>query len=129
MKYLVNLAYRDFSQTYVFAFVRIAYTLLIPAVKYKARLEDGTVVSESEGVEFTVKEGNPLYFSGLSSHGLLKMFIYCLPMDYYFLTSVLPGYFCPALAKAVKTMKKGEKVQLTVKPQCEFLFQSLVIVL
>lgn len=55
-------------------------------VKYKARLEDGTVVSESEGVEFTVKE----------------------------------GYFCPALAKAVKTMKKGEKVQLTVKPQYGF---------
>jgi FK506-binding protein 4/5 len=36
----------------------------------------------------------------------------------------LPGYFCPALAKAVKTMKKGEKVLLTVKPQCELLFQS-----
>lgn len=29
------------------------------------------------------------------------------------------GYFCPALAKAVKTMKKGEKVLLNVKPQCE----------
>ncbi|KAI4365764.1 hypothetical protein MLD38_021722 [Melastoma candidum] len=30
------------------------------------------------------------------------------------------GYFCPALAKAVKTMKKGEKVLLTVKPQYGF---------
>ncbi|XWS22305.1 hypothetical protein CRYUN_Cryun29cG0022400 [Craigia yunnanensis] len=30
------------------------------------------------------------------------------------------GYFCPALAKAVKTMKKGEKVLLTVKPQYAF---------
>lgn len=55
-------------------------------VKYEACLEDGTVVSKSEGVEFTVKD----------------------------------GYFCPALAKAVKTMKKAEKVLLTVKPQYGF---------
>ncbi|KAI8574213.1 hypothetical protein RHMOL_Rhmol01G0337300 [Rhododendron molle] len=55
-------------------------------VKFEARLEDGTLVAKSDGVEFTVKE----------------------------------GYFCPALAKAVKTMKKGEKVLLTVKPQYGF---------
>ncbi|KAJ1407321.1 Tetratricopeptide-like helical domain superfamily [Sesbania bispinosa] len=55
-------------------------------VKYEARLEDGTVISKSDGVEFTVEE----------------------------------GYFCPALAKAVKTMKKGEKVLLNVKPQYAF---------
>lgn len=55
-------------------------------VKYEARLEDGTVVSKSDGVEFTVED----------------------------------GYFCPALSKAVKTMKKGEKVLLTVKPQYAF---------
>ncbi|KAF9620544.1 hypothetical protein IFM89_013209 [Coptis chinensis] len=55
-------------------------------VKYEAQLEDGTVVSKSEGVEFTVGD----------------------------------GYFCPALSKAVKTMKKGEKVFLTVKPQYGF---------
>lgn len=55
-------------------------------VKYEARLEDGTLVSKSEGVEFTVQD----------------------------------GHFCPALAKAVKTMKKGEKVLLTVKPQYGF---------
>ncbi|KAK8565161.1 hypothetical protein V6N12_058735 [Hibiscus sabdariffa] len=30
------------------------------------------------------------------------------------------GHFCPALAKAVKTMKKGEKVLLIVKPQYGF---------
>ncbi|XP_008794657.1 70 kDa peptidyl-prolyl isomerase-like [Phoenix dactylifera] len=54
--------------------------------KYEARLEDGTVISKSEGVEFTVKD----------------------------------GFFCPALAKAVKTMKKAEKVLLTVKPQYAF---------
>ncbi|KAL0417502.1 UNVERIFIED_CONTAM: Peptidyl-prolyl cis-trans isomerase FKBP65 [Sesamum radiatum] len=55
-------------------------------VKYEAKLEDGTVVSKSDGVEFTVEE----------------------------------GHFCPALSKAVKTMKKGEKVLLTVKPQYGF---------
>ncbi|CAK8578440.1 unnamed protein product [Lathyrus sativus] len=55
-------------------------------VKYEARLEDGTIISKSDGVEFTVQE----------------------------------GYFCPALAKAVKTMKKGEKVLLNVKPQYAF---------
>ncbi|KAJ4968048.1 hypothetical protein NE237_014749 [Protea cynaroides] len=55
-------------------------------VKYEARLDDGTVVSKSDGVEFTVRE----------------------------------GYFCPALSKAVKTMKKGEKVLLAVKPQYAF---------
>ncbi|KAJ6818363.1 70 kDa peptidyl-prolyl isomerase-like isoform X1 [Iris pallida] len=55
-------------------------------VKYEARLQDGTVVSKSEGTEFTVKD----------------------------------GHFCPALTKAVKTMKKCEKVLLTVKPQYAF---------
>ncbi|KAK2971421.1 hypothetical protein RJ640_025371 [Escallonia rubra] len=55
-------------------------------VKYEARLEDGTLIAKSDGVEFTVQE----------------------------------GHFCPALAKAVKTMKKGEKVLLTVKPQYGF---------
>ncbi|GMI71837.1 hypothetical protein like AT5G48570 [Hibiscus trionum] len=55
-------------------------------VKYEACLEDGTLISKSDGVEFTVGD----------------------------------GYFCPVLAKAVKTMKKGEKVVLTVKPQYAF---------
>ncbi|XP_010547132.1 PREDICTED: peptidyl-prolyl cis-trans isomerase FKBP65 [Tarenaya hassleriana] len=55
-------------------------------VKYEARLEDGTVVGKSDGVEFTLKE----------------------------------GHFCTALGKAVKTMKKGEKVLLSVKPQYGF---------
>jgi FK506-binding protein 4/5 len=30
---------------------------LVHAVKYEARLEDGTVVSKSDGVEFAVKDG------------------------------------------------------------------------
>ncbi|PKA54873.1 70 kDa peptidyl-prolyl isomerase [Apostasia shenzhenica] len=34
--------------------------------------------------------------------------------------TVKDGYFCPALAKAVKTMKKSEKVLLTVNPQYAF---------
>lgn len=34
--------------------------------------------------------------------------------------TVEEGHFCPAVAKAVKTMKKGEKVLLTVKPQYGF---------
>eukprot|EP01018_Ginkgo_biloba_P006255 Gb_32981 [translate_table: standard] len=33
---------------------------------------------------------------------------------------VKDGFFCPALSRAVKTMKKGEKVILTVKPQYGF---------
>ncbi|KAI7748092.1 hypothetical protein M8C21_026102 [Ambrosia artemisiifolia] len=55
-------------------------------VNYEVRLEDGTVVAKSDGIEFTVED----------------------------------GHFCPALSKAVKTMKKGEKVLLTVKPQYGF---------
>lgn len=55
-------------------------------VNYEIRLEDGTLVAKSDGVEFTVQD----------------------------------GHFCPALSKAVKTMKKGEKVNLTVKPQYGF---------
>jgi FK506-binding protein 4/5 len=55
-------------------------------VKFEAKLDDGTVVAKSDGVEFTVRDGS----------------------------------FCPALAKAVKTMKKGEKVLLTVRPQYGF---------
>ncbi|KAF2284555.1 hypothetical protein GH714_026944 [Hevea brasiliensis] len=34
--------------------------------------------------------------------------------------TVKKGHFCPALSRAVKTMKKGEKVLLTVKPQYGF---------
>ncbi|KAL4561072.1 hypothetical protein LXL04_033234 [Taraxacum kok-saghyz] len=55
-------------------------------VKYEARLEDGSLVSKTNEVEFSVKD----------------------------------GCFCPALSKAVKTMKKGEKALFTVKPQYAF---------
>jgi hypothetical protein len=43
-------------------------------VKYEARLEDGTVVSKSEGVEFTVKDGNPLFFSSIFTWPVEKLF-------------------------------------------------------
>ena len=33
------------------------WCLLISAVKYEAKLEDGTLVSKSDGVEFAVKDG------------------------------------------------------------------------
>ncbi|CAI9099469.1 OLC1v1036296C1 [Oldenlandia corymbosa var. corymbosa] len=55
-------------------------------IRYDAQLMDGTVISNSDGIEFAVKE----------------------------------GCFCPALAKAIKTMKKGEKALLTVKPEYAF---------
>ncbi|KAL5546869.1 hypothetical protein UlMin_006556 [Ulmus minor] len=55
-------------------------------VNFEARLEDGTVVAKSDGVEFTIRE----------------------------------GYLCPALSKAMKTIKMGQKVFLTVKPQYGF---------
>ncbi|KAK1412670.1 hypothetical protein QVD17_34107 [Tagetes erecta] len=55
-------------------------------VNYEVKLEDGTLVAKSDGVEFAVQD----------------------------------GHFCPALSKAVKTMKKGEKVILTVKPEYGF---------
>jgi hypothetical protein len=34
--------------------------VFVYAVKYEARLEDGTVVSKSDGVEFAVKDGRSL---------------------------------------------------------------------
>ena len=85
-------------------------------MKYEARLEDGTVVSKSEGVEFTVKDGDDLSPALLYAHPAGSV-VLCLPL----LTSsnLVSGYLCPALAKAVKTMKKTEKVLLTVKPQCK----------
>ncbi|KAJ7570465.1 hypothetical protein O6H91_01G120900 [Diphasiastrum complanatum] len=57
-------------------------------VRYVAKLEDGTVISEShvDGVEFYLKD----------------------------------GLLCPAISKALKTMKKGEKAILDVKPKYGF---------
>lgn len=50
-------------------------------VKYEVRLENGTLVSESEGEEFYVND----------------------------------DYICPAIIRAVKTMRRGEKAELAVK--------------
>jgi len=82
---MIHLNWCQYSVFYYKLFLT-CFAQLIHTVKYEGRLEDGTVVSKSDGVEFAVKD----------------------------------GYFCPALAKAVKTMKKGEKVLLTVKPQYGF---------
>lgn len=62
-------------------------------VKFEAKLDDGTLVSESpeHGVEFAVRD----------------------------------GLFCPAIGRAVKTMKKGEVVSLAVKPEYGFGIKGL----
>lgn len=86
----------------------------VVAVKYEAHLDDGTLVGKSDGVEFTVKEGKcKLIISWSVIFSLWNV------MSYIYVYNVI-GHFCPALSKAVKTMKKGEKVILTVKPQCKF---------
>ncbi|KAF9611701.1 hypothetical protein IFM89_034884 [Coptis chinensis] len=62
-------------------------------VKYEAQLEDGTVVSKSEGWSLP-----------------LVMDLHVLPLQ--------PCYFCPALSKAVKTMKKREKISVFKQFPC-----------
>jgi hypothetical protein len=44
------------------------FAQLIHTVKYEARLEDGTVVSKSDGVEFAVKDG--LYLETWTLHNV-----------------------------------------------------------
>jgi FK506-binding protein 4/5 len=87
-------------------------------VKYEARLEDGTVVSKSEGVEFTVKDGDDLSPTLLYTYPGGSIVFYPRLLTNRILVS---GYFCPALGKVVKTMKKTEKVLLTVKPLCKLI--------
>jgi len=83
------------------------------AVKYEARLDDGTLVKKSDGVEFTVKDGQCIQILLLS-----RLISFSRESSLMFTRHVI-GHFCLALSKAVKTMKKGEKVILTVKPQCK----------
>ncbi|KAJ6880303.1 hypothetical protein NC652_033594 [Populus alba x Populus x berolinensis] len=56
----------------------------------------------------------------LLSHNYVLRYVECIFGRKLNGISPCVGYFCPALAKAVKTMKKGEKVLLTVKPQYGF---------
>lgn len=42
------------------------------------------------------------------------------------ITLLLLGHFCPAVPKAIKTMSRGEKVNLIVQPQCKFPYLLLV---
>lgn len=100
------------------------------AVKYEARLADGTVVSKSDvEVAFVVQDGMSCGKEGPCGFWLDfqigTLFIHSSSSVCYFphwaLTALrvsCAGHFCPALSKAVKTMKKGEKVLLSVKPQC-----------
>lgn len=55
---------------------------------------------------------------------LQRVYSFCCPAHLYSVNPrIFPlGHFCPAVTKAVKTMKKGEKVLLTVKPQCKLNF-------
>jgi len=46
--------------------LEIIANVMLFSVKYEARLEDGTVISKSDGVEFTVKEGGYQISNGLS---------------------------------------------------------------
>ncbi|KAF9610083.1 hypothetical protein IFM89_019923 [Coptis chinensis] len=100
----------DETQIYVRSIAKTCYQMFTKPchskVKYEAQLEDGTVVSKFEGVDFTVGDGGSFvpYFRVNTS---LLSLVHVLPLQ--------PGYFCPALSKAIKTMKKGEKVLLTVK--------------
>ncbi|CAA0838652.1 Peptidyl-prolyl cis-trans isomerase FKBP62 [Striga hermonthica] len=68
-------------------------------VKFEVQLEDGTAVLKQDAVEFTVRE-----VMGAAGYNLFSF----------------SCHFCPALSKAVKTMKKGEKAHLLVKPQYGF---------
>lgn len=88
-------------------------------VKYEARLDDGTVVSKSDGVEFTVQEGIFIKCDRDAACGNARVSL----MNPINVMACL-GHFCLALSTAVKTMKKGEKVLLTVKPQCKRSYQE-----
>lgn len=106
-------------------------------MKYEVRLQrHQTVVAKSpeSGVEFTVKDGkfshNSVAAHVLTLNGccLEIAFIDCLSdIAFKMITSeptlslvyVDAGHFCPAIGQAVKTMLKGEKALLTVKPRCK----------
>lgn len=40
---------------------------------------------------------------------------------------LLLGHLCPALPRAIKTMKRGERVKLIVQPQCRSSFTFSVL--
>ncbi|RHN38912.1 putative peptidylprolyl isomerase [Medicago truncatula] len=92
-------------------------------VKYEARLDDGTLVrkSDDDGVEFKLNNGQLVVQSLPTSFIIHTTLLYFpFPGRSYILLRHLIGHFCPALSIAVRTMKIGEKVILTVKPQYGF---------
>ncbi|RHN38909.1 putative peptidylprolyl isomerase [Medicago truncatula] len=92
-------------------------------VKYEARLDDGTLVKKSDdyGVEFTLNDGQLVVLSLPTTFIIHTTLLYFpFPGRSYIVLHHLIGHFCPALSIAIKTMKIGEKVILTVKPQYGF---------
>lgn len=47
----------------------------------------------------------------------VSIFFFSISVKFCIFASFL-GQFCPALPKALKTMRKGEKVNLIIQPQC-----------
>ena len=69
----------------------ICFAQLIHTVKYEARLEDGTVVSKSDGVEFAVKDGLYLETWTLRNVGFIsELLVLNLENLYCQVTSALP---------------------------------------
>ncbi|KAG6731056.1 hypothetical protein I3842_01G110900 [Carya illinoinensis] len=98
-------------------------------VKYEARLEDGILISKSDGVEFNVGNGKPnfIHIGGSlraiqtkSSKMTLLTTSGPSSSQTASLATLIASYFYPALSKSIKTMKKGETVLLIVKPQYAF---------
>jgi hypothetical protein len=66
------------------------------AVKYEARLDDGTLVAKSDGVEFTVKEGQckqilSVFFSPILNFSVWDVLHISLQCDRSFLSCIVKG--------------------------------------
>lgn len=65
----------------IFNFKKYQSNSLIFSVTYEARLEDGTLISKSDGVEFTVEKGRfslPLEPCVKSLKGVSEIILFCL---------------------------------------------------
>lgn len=82
-------------------------------MKYVASSADGKTLSRSDdGVEFSLLDGKYLF----------KLLFLLHTKKYRSTNKIAPllDYLCPAMKKSVKTMRKGEIAELTVKPACKF---------
>ncbi|KAF9621621.1 hypothetical protein IFM89_024945 [Coptis chinensis] len=93
-----------------------------PTIPPNATLQFDVELLSWSSVKDICKDGG--IFKKLNMKLSLRMVQWFLNLKGWSLPWVMVGvlycYFCPALSKAVKTMKKGEKVLLTVKPQYGF---------